>query len=283
VDSGSPETVIEFVQWAAAGWPAEHYALIFWDHGWGWSMVPDGPVKGVSEDDQSGNDISVAKGEFEEVLQGAVAATGQPLSLVGVDACLMQSWELAHTTAPYADLLVASQYYEGDDGWDYKSALGDLVAQPTMDPAALGESIALRFYQSGDTTQSVVDLTALSDLDAALDDVARAVIDADDSSAFRSAVRDAQAFEYNNAPDRDLFGLLGSLADHSTDPAVQQAAADATDLVQSLVLSNYVRGEWLDANGITIYAPTHGPESLYDQGTWAEDTLWDDMLEAVSP
>lgn len=283
VDSGSPQTIIDFVDWAAAGWPAEHYALVFWDHGWGWSMAPDEAVKGISEDDQSGNDISVASGEWEEVLAASNAATAQPLSLVGMDACLMQSWEMAHAAWPYADALVASQYYEADDGWDYHHALADLVADPTMDAAAFGDRIALRFYESGDTTLSVVDLREIPALDDALDDVATAVIAGDDGDSFRHAARDAQPFEYEGAPDRDLIGLLDALADRTADAAVQAAATAAADRARDAVASNYVRGEWIDANGITIYAPSRGPESLYLQGSWSDDTLWDDLLLAVEP
>jgi hypothetical protein len=35
-DSGNPQTVIDFVRWAAQAAPAERYALVLWNHGSGW-------------------------------------------------------------------------------------------------------------------------------------------------------------------------------------------------------------------------------------------------------
>ena len=38
VDSGSTETYIDFVNWGVENFPAEQYALIIWNHGWGWTI-----------------------------------------------------------------------------------------------------------------------------------------------------------------------------------------------------------------------------------------------------
>src|SRR5262249_8010289 len=36
VDSGAPETLIDFIRWGAQNRPAERYALVLWSHGSGW-------------------------------------------------------------------------------------------------------------------------------------------------------------------------------------------------------------------------------------------------------
>src|SRR5581483_9715875 len=36
VDSGNPQTVVDFVRWGVAKAPAEKYALVLWNHGGGW-------------------------------------------------------------------------------------------------------------------------------------------------------------------------------------------------------------------------------------------------------
>jgi hypothetical protein len=36
VDSGNPQTMLDFVRWAAQSAPAERYALVVWNHGSGW-------------------------------------------------------------------------------------------------------------------------------------------------------------------------------------------------------------------------------------------------------
>ncbi|HND49516.1 MAG TPA: clostripain-related cysteine peptidase, partial [Anaerolineales bacterium] len=33
---GDPQTLIDFVSYTKANYPADHYALIFWGHGWNW-------------------------------------------------------------------------------------------------------------------------------------------------------------------------------------------------------------------------------------------------------
>jgi hypothetical protein len=37
VDSGAPETLLDFIRWAARTAPARRYALVLWSHGSGWS------------------------------------------------------------------------------------------------------------------------------------------------------------------------------------------------------------------------------------------------------
>src|SRR5690349_14857638 len=35
-DFGDKQTLIDFVTWTKANYPADHYALYFWGHGWNW-------------------------------------------------------------------------------------------------------------------------------------------------------------------------------------------------------------------------------------------------------
>ena len=39
VDSGSPQTLVDFVRWSKAKAPADRYALIVWNHGSGWDPL----------------------------------------------------------------------------------------------------------------------------------------------------------------------------------------------------------------------------------------------------
>ena len=41
---GDPQTLVDFVQWAATNYPAERYALVLWDHGGGWRAGPLEPT-----------------------------------------------------------------------------------------------------------------------------------------------------------------------------------------------------------------------------------------------
>jgi len=298
VDSGSSDTVVEFVEWAVTSYPAERYALIFWNHGWGWSITPDTPVddrqsplpgwsKGLSSDLSSGTYLSIALGDFEDALIGATSKAGKTLDLLGIDACVMASWEVAHVSAPYADVLVASQADEAWDGWPYHTWLADLVEDPTMKADALGTAIAQRFNEIPDATLSAIDLTSISLLDDALNQLATTLIsDEDGLNAYLTTATTALSFE-NYTTERDLGDLLEGIAARSpTSDATHVDAVHTLETLESLVIANYLHGnEVQGASGMSIHAPTDADLSAtYRSSTWAANTLWDDFLDvALAP
>jgi hypothetical protein len=283
VDSGDPDTLAEFAVWGVENYPAEHYALVLWNHGWGWDITAAGGTKGVASDDNTGNDISVARGELASALASVTERIGGPLDLLGMDACLMGSWEVGYEASPYAGIYVASQASEGLDGWAYDTALADLVADPDMSAATLGDFIAMRFNETHDSTQSVVDLGATADLASALDQLALAMMD---SGHPRELLEDgadrAQDFEHGWGADHDIGDFLIHLESSShADATVLEAIQAVRTAYEASVLSNYTWGNNVrDATGMSIYTPTYGRiDSDYHQGSWASDTLWDDFLD----
>jgi hypothetical protein len=147
-DSGSPDTMTDFLRWGISEFPSKKVAVIFWNHGWSWSLQSTIPnVKGIISDDGSGNDISIAEGELSSILSDISDELNQPIDLLGMDACIMQSWEIATDAAPFADLLVASQDYVSWAGWSYDTFLDDLTANPTMDGLTLAGHIGERFFK----------------------------------------------------------------------------------------------------------------------------------------
>ena len=73
--------------------PADHYAIILWDHG---SMTGIGA-------DESHSDV-LEGWEIAVGLETGLASTGITLDFIGFDACLMASLEVASVVAPYGDL-----------------------------------------------------------------------------------------------------------------------------------------------------------------------------------
>lgn len=283
VDSGLPETVTDFVQWAVSTYPADHYALILWDHGDNWSFAPqDSGTKGISYDYDSGHNLSVAHGDLTTVMSAATAAIGRPLDLAGADACTMESWEIAHTVAPYTGVWVGSQDYEAEAGWPYDAWLGDLVANPDMTAAELGASAALRFHEIPDSTMTAIDTSYVSALDGALDDLAQAMIDSGEApSVFPNVAKGSQGFDGGMSQDHDLMDLTNKL-DAATDSFTTETAA-VRSVLTSMVLANYTMGGHVaNAQGLTIYSPTHPPIStLYTGAAWSAESKWDDLLLAT--
>ena len=151
IDSGNYESVVDFVEWGVENYPAEKYAVVLWNHGASWfARASSATHKGISMDEGSGNEISVSKGDLANMLADITDVTGAKLEVVGMDACIMQSWEIAHVVAPYARYYVASQDYEGFDGWNYEGAMLDLVRDPFMSGEGFGAAVGQRFIETGD-------------------------------------------------------------------------------------------------------------------------------------
>jgi clostripain len=71
---GDPRTLTDFVRWAKTSYPADHYALIFWDHGWGWRP-------GQTMWDKTSQDAL----DPDEIIT-AMKGVG-PVDVIGYDAC----------------------------------------------------------------------------------------------------------------------------------------------------------------------------------------------------
>ena len=166
IDSGNPQTLINFVQWAMANYPADHYALILWGNGEGF--------EGVCRDDTSGSILSMS--DLAQVMDAI-----PHMDLVGFDAGLMGTVEVASQLRGEADVMVASEadipppispdYPTGYIGWDY-SFVTALKAAPTMTAEELGAEIVDTFgtyygvtVPVGNVTLSAVDVTATGRFD----------------------------------------------------------------------------------------------------------------------
>ena len=154
---GDPATLRGFLQFGYEQFPAEHYALILWDHG-------GGSLQGICFDENYRND-GLTMAELERALAESPAAKTR-LDWLGFDACLMASMETARVVAPYAGYMVASEEVEPGEGWDYRFLKG-IEADP--DPEATGRRIADCYMESfslkkANLTMSTVNLDKLAEL-----------------------------------------------------------------------------------------------------------------------
>ena len=230
LDMGSPETLVDFVTWAAKTYPADRYVLILSDHGAGW---PGGWSDSDPENLIDGNWIYLH--EIGEALKSSLSqSTIGKFELVGLDACLMSMLEVYNEIAPYANYAVASQELEPALGWAYGYFLEQLSARPEMSGADLAREIVASYINkdlrilnddarndmllsygmsksmsaeelvhkwSTDITLSAVDLSELGDLNDAVNHMVVALKDMDQAKV-AEARSYAQPFE--NAFDEDL-------------------------------------------------------------------------------
>lgn len=112
LDSADPPSVLGFARWALAQCrPDQHLVISFSMHG--------GGLSGISADDSNGkSSLSLAK--LKDAF-GALAREGRTFDIIGFDACLMSSFEVATALQPFATYLLASEPVEPRDGWKYSS------------------------------------------------------------------------------------------------------------------------------------------------------------------
>lgn len=285
LNMGDPQVLTDFVAWGVATYPANRYALILWDHGAGWNGVAfDGDTAVYGEPDYlSLNDLT-----------GALTQSGiGRLDVIGFDACLMGQLDVFQAIAPFANFAAASEELTPGAGWDYRALLGQLATQPDMDGAELAQQIAATFadYYIHTEPDDFVTMTAvnLNQIDAVTTAVTQLAqtLTADPGQA-ASAVGDArsgaEAFArvYANDFDRyaavDLHHFASILAQRSPDTAVQVAAANVIDAVETAVIANERGSGFKHSGGIAIYFPRQA--QFYDPAytSAAVSTAWNYFL-----
>ncbi|MGC9350008.1 MAG: clostripain-related cysteine peptidase [Anaerolineae bacterium] len=187
-DSGDPQVLLSFLEWASRNYPADRYALVLWNHGGGWSPEEmDGVARSVNPVDYSGREVvarsssslgrvlfrttlekifqapslharailtddgtghSLDTIELGNVLAEAVDIFGQKLDLLGMDACLMSNLEVAFQAQSYVRYIVASEENEPNDGWPYDAVLDYLVRNPEVETADFAAHIVQAYVES---------------------------------------------------------------------------------------------------------------------------------------
>lgn len=327
VNMADPEVLVDFVTWAMTTYPADHYALILSDHGSGW---PGGWTDPDPENDpenslMDGYDDLLYLNELDQALNQIVQNTGvEKLDLIGMDACLMGSLEVMSALAPYAHTAVLSQETEPSLGWAYAGFLSQMqqselsaqelakvivdtyIDQDTLivDPEARSGYV-LRIYeeevdvsaeelaseQRKTVTLTAVDLSAMDNLNLAVDEFARALSKVNQKVVSRARSR-TQAFESvfgdeYPSPYIDLGHFAKLAKNESTSKAVGAAADQVRKAIDQAVIAEKHGKTKKGATGISIYFPnsklfeTPGADyATYTQiaNTFAETSLWDDFL-----
>lgn len=169
IDSGAPAALADFIAWGVRAYPARHYALVLWDHGGAW-------LGGYGEDESHhGSGLSIP--ELSQAIASGLEQAGVArLGLVGLDACLMGTYEVAKGLEGTAEYLLASEETEPGTGWDYR-ALAIVQQDAGAEPLTVGKRIADAYRASAPDeealTLSLVDLGNLAGLDAAIDAMAQ--------------------------------------------------------------------------------------------------------------
>ncbi|MBN2468988.1 MAG: hypothetical protein JXD19_12650 [Deltaproteobacteria bacterium] len=312
---GDPDTLRQFVVWGMTQFPANHYALVLWNHGDGWfsrltdyqqelnniealiretGVTPflksqrtllnkkiEEATKSICWDSTDGGDALTIK-ECRQALEGLPAA----IDIIGFDACLMGMVEVAFEVRDVADVMVSSQDLEPTDGWPYDGILEGLTTVPGMTAAALAELIVTSYRDAygGVESQSAVYMDKISELTDCLDLlVAILTTDPVDFDAITVARNSARSF--HDQDYRDLGAFLEGLAVASESAEVRGEATQCLSALRSAVFSNHP-GAADGVQGLSIHLIDVGgdfPSGYNDVNLrFADRTLWDEFLGILS-
>lgn len=207
------EELVAFCNTTIKNYPAEHYSLIFWNHGTGATepcqkniasnlfalafakqyshtqhtthllrnieIKKQHTLKGLCFDDSAGKFLS--EKQLQEALASICATSldNKKFDLIGFDACLMSMVEVGSAIKNYASFMVGSQEVELGTGWNYARVLAPFL-QELISPKTLCQHIvqsyAKTYKATDDYTFSAINLSLLLDLEKNIHSVAQQLI-----------------------------------------------------------------------------------------------------------
>jgi hypothetical protein len=271
---GDRQTLIDFVRWTKANYPADHYALYFWGHGWNWH--PD-----VVMQDDTNNDTL----DMEEV-KAALPSLGF-IDMVGFDGCNMASIEVQLLWHGYATAVTHSQEWVGGEGLQYDLVLAQLAANPNM--SADQVAIASSQSASSDKTWSAVAVDSRFDaLLSAVNDWSTALQNGLSANRRKYDRAFGATRSFWQAPmDKDLYDMAYEIQRNVTDDTIRTRSQAVMSAVDAVVLHERHVNAYADAHGITIYHIARATEKdsdyiYYRTLDFAAQAGWDEFLDAYA-
>jgi len=272
---GDPQTLIDFVTWTKSNYPADHYALYFWGHGWSWHPG------WVMLDDTDADTL-----DYHET-KAAIPSLGF-IDVVGYDGCNMASMEIFTLWHGHATAVTSSQEYVGWDGIEYDLVLAQLAANPNMTADAV--AIATSQSAANDKTWSAIAVDSRFDaLITAVDQWAVALNNglAANRKKYDRAFGATRSF-WQAPMDKDLYDMAYEINRNVTDANIKSKSQAVMNAVNAVVLHERHVNAYSDVHGITIYhiSTAAGKDSdyTYYRSTldFAFDTWWDEFLDVYA-
>jgi hypothetical protein len=271
---GDKQTLIDFVTWTKTNYPADHYALYFWGHGWNWHPGY------VMQDDTDADTL-----DMEEV-KAALPSIGF-IDMVGFDGCNMASIEVQLLWRGHATALAHSQEWVGGEGVQYDLVLAQLAANPNMS----ADQVAIATSQSATSDKTWSAVAVDGRFDALLTAVNTWSIALKNGLTSNRKKYD-QAFtatrSFWQAPmDKDLYDMASELKRLVSNQDIKNKSQAVMNAVNAVVLHERHVNAYADVHGITIYHISRATEkdsdyTYYRTLDFALQTGWDEFLDAYA-
>lgn len=281
LNTGSSETLRDFIGWSTTVAPAHNYALVLWDHGSG--------LSGFNFDD---SDLGQAVDHLttSELVTAQDEANVPNMRLVSSDACLMAMAEVGYSLRELTDLFVASQEVVSGSGHDYATLFETLYESgAAVDPGELATGFVRSFErQYGGTgltadTQSAVRTAGYDALAGALGAFVAAAESATTAEldAIGAARNSAVGYTFNYL--RDLGSFMASIEnDGDLSAGIRQGASDVLDAIAAMGVAK--SSDSRNSSGVSIFLPADGRQvDSYANGYVSFDAVtgWSTFLHTL--
>jgi hypothetical protein len=251
----NPDTLTEFLNYSYQNYKTDNYNLVLWDHG-------GGPIYGYGLDEHyPARMMSIV--DLQTALKNSPFANVK-LELLGFDACLMSSIEIAEALSPYTEYFISSQEVEPGDGWNYEY-LKEL--DNNLNSVDYSKKIIDSYYNyyeqidyKGGVGLSLIDTSKIDDLQREISDLFANVDDNIELDFNSLSFTRTSSKSYGKA-DKQIFDLvdLKDLVDHM--PSKYTAKKNLTSILTNDVVI-YQRTDILGSNGVSIYFPYYNVENI---------------------
>ena len=279
MDTGDGNTFRFFLDEVETMYPAENTCIVPWDHGGSWI--------GVCSDDN--HDSIITMEEFSTALTEAAL----PIDVLGLDACLMSSVEVAYE-ASLSDMvtyMVASEKSIPFDGFPYDHMFTPLMEDPTATPEELCEMMLAgwdSYYHYGRMVNLVVtDVRALGDSLPVFQEWSEALIAGLESNrdAYQTAVESAVSSAYAGYIV-DVHDLCEQLVVNVEDEAVVEASNAVMVAIEEVVVGLHTSRYVQDMHGLSVWWTTDSYAWLVPrymlQVQFATDSGWGTFQTALA-
>ncbi|MEK7434539.1 MAG: clostripain-related cysteine peptidase [Cyanobacteriota bacterium] len=229
-----------------------------WDHGFAYL--------GMGQDSRNGNQlISLQK------IKEAFTNSNLKVDLIGFDACLMGSIEVAKTVKDFSSYMVASEELEPAHGWNYTDTV-NILAKNNSSFESIGKSIVDSFIDNPDhkeefskyKTLSLIDLKKVDNVIQKLD-IFSSTLNMDNFSNLLNAVQESQKFgdanKNNLSYTIDLINWINNIKKSNSGSSGDSVLKALSEMV---IYSRHDDSK-PNSNGISIYSLSKNMENKYGE------------------
>jgi len=278
-NTGSYETLKDFINFVKTHFPAQHYALNLWNHG--------GGIKGVCWDCTDGKDNL----NFTEIFW-ALNDTGG-VDLLYYKACLVGIIENMYSIANLTDVIVTSEDSMYEVGDDYSPFLSNLKSNPSASAAQLGQWIvnAYSSFNPDLLSFAAVKSSEIANVYARLNETAKYLDIQTLNGTWRTTIiqtlDQVENFTYYDSSNEagffliDLYHFVDKLAQNLNDAYLTTLSNNLKTAILNAIIQEAHGTDHPNAHGIAIYHPnTEGnySKTYYTSMLFAIDNMWDEYL-----